>query len=55
MNYMKPMLTLETFTFKPNFLEVSSKIDPEPEKPVIEENNPVQELDDAFKEVFNFG
>ena len=54
MKYIKPALTLETFTFKPNLLEVSSMIGPEPTKaPVIEKNTPTIEIDDVFESIFN--
>lgn len=60
MKYIKPALTLETFMFKPNLLDVSSVVDPEPDpdepttkKPVIESNRTTIEMGDAFSNIFN--
>lgn len=55
MNYIKPTLSLEKFSFQPQLLETVSSI-PE-DGPVIEGNDPTvnaQAAANAFKEVFNF-
>lgn len=60
MKYIKPMLALETFTFKPTLLDASSMVVPEPDPdkpttktPVIEKNTPTIELGDVFGSIFN--
>lgn len=56
MKYEKPDVTVEKFTFQPILAEATSSISPEPtpKGPVIEENDPLYELVNAFDSVFDF-
>ncbi|MCQ2483758.1 MAG: hypothetical protein MJ168_00340 [Clostridia bacterium] len=54
MEYKKPELKIEKFTFENIMGDFLSASDPTTKGPVIEENDPFIETMNAFGEVFNF-
>lgn len=55
MKYERPEIKVEKFTFEPVMAEFVSSVDPVSGSPILEENDPYQELLDAFGNVLDLG